>query len=241
MLTTGEVSSTALMTLFNLTTPQLPSDTFEGKDRWDFLVVDIKDGEFWLISRLFIFTVFLHAMRGIKCVAFVESKDEHRRRLIGLASPEAVRTALREVYPWLEEALSKAMVKQSTNFLDPSLPSGDAGVLIREFIKQPDMRQKSKPSSSDDKWTQLGTQPIWEHTEWLTPATVSGYLRKVFYGWDASHYKDSPDIQADKRMRELLRRTAPHIALVNSKGEFNSLLDRHRLLEQMAEQLTKAG
>lgn len=46
--------------------------------------------------------------------------------------------------------------------------------------------------------------------------------------------KDTPDIQADKRMQELLHRKAPYIALVNSKGEFKSLLNREKLLEQVA-------
>jgi hypothetical protein len=40
----------------------------------------IKNGHFWFISRVFIFTVFLQAMRGMKCVVFVESKGIRWKR-----------------------------------------------------------------------------------------------------------------------------------------------------------------
>lgn len=234
MLTAGEVSSTTLMTLFNLTTPQAPSNTFEKKDAWDYLVVDIKDGQFWLISRVFIFTVFLQAMRGVKCIVFVESKGEHRRRLIGLAPPDEVRAALVATNPWLEKALSNAMLEHKVCRLDRSLAAQTAGEIIRTFVEDPEMRMTTTPVSPDD-WTQLGTQYIWEHTRWLTIDTVNAAFRKSFYEWDASHYKDLPGTSAEKRAKELLHCKAPFIALVNSKGEFQRLLDRQKLMAQVVE------
>jgi hypothetical protein len=50
-------------------------------------------------SRIFVFTVFLQAMRVVKCMVFVESEEGYQRHLIGLASPDAVLTALSEKYP----------------------------------------------------------------------------------------------------------------------------------------------
>ena len=92
------------------------------------------------------------------------------------------------------------------------------------------MRQ---PQPADDKWTQLESQPLWEHTEWLTGDKINEYLRPrmVLYEWDSSTYEDTPAIQTDKRTRELVYRKAPFIALVNSKGEFQSLLELQKLLE----------
>lgn len=103
---------------------------------------------------------------------------------------------------------------------------------ISAFEENPEMRAVALPSSSD-KWTLLGTRPIWEHTEWLTREKICEYLSRALYEWDSSHYKDIPDIQTDKRIRELLGLEAPFIALVNSKGEFQRLLDRQKLLEQV--------
>lgn len=177
-MTGGDVDSTTLMTLF---------DSIGTESPLEYLIVDIKDGEFWLISRVFIFTVFLQAMRGVKCVVFVESRDKNYRQFIGLTSTDAVRTALSSAYPWLEDALSKAMINQNTTFLNPSIPSGKAGEIIREFIEQPEMRSNNQPSPSD-KWSKLGTQNIWEHTEWLMSKKVNEYLRQIFYEWDSSQY-----------------------------------------------------
>lgn len=226
-MTGGEVSSTTLMTLF---------ERIDVTSPWDYLIIDIKDGHFWLISRLFIFTVFLQALRGVKCVVFVESKNKNYCQFIGLTSADDVRAALNTECPWLEAALLKAMIQKNITSLHPWLSSDEASQLIYEFINHPEMRKNEFPDSSD-RWTQLGTHSIWEHTEWLTSQKVIKYLHRVFYDWDLSHYKDVPGIQADKRMRELLHRPVPYIALVNSKGEFKSLLSRQKLLEQVAQSL----
>jgi hypothetical protein len=167
-------------------------------------------------------------MRGVKCVVFVETTGEHRRRLIGLASPEAVRTALVGAYPWLEEALSQAMIKYATTHLSPLLLARTAGDIIRDFIERPEMRAKTLPSPPG-QWTQLGTEPIWEHTERLTIETTNKYLRKYFYEWDSSHYKDLPGIPSEKRSKELLHRKSPFVALLNSRDEFQRLVDRQKL------------
>ncbi|GHO97435.1 hypothetical protein KSF_074830 [Reticulibacter mediterranei] len=219
----GEVSSTAFMTLF---------ERIGVTTHWDYLIVDIKKGHSWLISRVFIFMVFLQTMRGVKCVVFVESTGEYHRRLIGLTSPDAVRTALNETYPWFEQALLNAMTRSMIYFLTPSLSPGIAGTIIRNFIEDPEMRAVVQPGVPDE-WTQLGTQSIWEHSEWLTRKNFDTYLKEALYEWDSSHYEDIPNIQTDKRIRELICRKAPFIALVNSKEEFQRLLDRQQLLEQV--------
>lgn len=209
-------------------------DRIKNVTLWDYLIVDIKDGKFWLISRVFIFTVFLQAMRGMKCIVFVETNGDHDLKLIGLASPDAVRRALSEKYDWFEKALSNAMLDNRTAFLSPSLDPGIAGKIIKSFLEDKEMHKDSPPLSGEG-WTQLRTQPSWEHTEWLTRDKFNEDLRKkVLYEWDSSHYKDTPDIQTDKRTRELICRKAPFIALVNSKEEFQRLLDRQKLLEQIA-------
>ncbi len=100
----GEVYSTAITELFGrigVTTP------------WDYLMVDIKDGHFWLVSRVFIFTVFLQAMRGVKSVAFVASQGEHHRQFIGLASPDTVRATLSGEYSWLDPAVKCHVQEQN--------------------------------------------------------------------------------------------------------------------------------
>lgn len=223
----GDVGSTALMTLFQRIGESTP---------WDYLIVDIKDGNFWFVSRVFIFTVFLQALRGLKCVIFVESKDEYRKLLIGLASPEAVRMALGKAYPWLETALLKTLLKFNTPYLAPSLEAHNAGKIIQGFIEDPDMRKNVTPDKPDE-WTQLGTALIWEHTDWLNRENLYKVFREALYEWDSAHYVDAVDIPIEKRAKDLLGRKSPFIALINSKGEFQHLLDRQKLLEQVTQSL----
>jgi hypothetical protein len=248
----GEVSSTALMELFT---------HIGAEEPWDYLIVDIKDGRFWFVSRLFIFTVFLQAMRGLKCVVFVQTSGENRRRLLGLASPEAVRTALGQAFPWLERALENALNKHLPSFLAPALPPDAAGEIIRTFIEERDMRlycdpeELLKPGSNcqiseyqrptdpvkPNEWRRLGDMDIWEHTHWLDLGIrqVSEAVTKSFYERDSSHYVESSDVPAEERIRALLFCKAPYIAVVNSRGELKTLLDRQKLAALVGETLIK--
>jgi hypothetical protein len=237
----GEVYSTALVELFK----QI------GTDRsWDYLIVDVKDGRFWFVSRLFIFTVFLQEMRGLRCVVFVQTSCE-RRRLLGVASPNALRSALGQSFPWLEKALRNSLERHCPKFLAPALPPKIAGEMIRTVIEDRDMRLKCNPveiiKASNisqipeterptdpiipNEWVRLGDLNIWEHTHWLDLSlrSVSDTVRKCFDEWDSSHYEDMPGLSNEERIRQVLCRESRYIALVNSRGEFKALLDRQKL------------
>jgi hypothetical protein len=229
-MTGGDVFSTALMTLF---------ERIQESSTWEYLIVDIKDGRRWLLSRVFIFTVFLKAMRGLKCVVFVETTDSHYRKLIGVASPDAVRLTLLREFPWFESALSESQRNYNIPLLHPSVSPGDAGNIIRHFIEQPEMRANALPAVPE-QWTRLGVQEIWEHTEWLTTENKDRYLRRSFYEWDSSIYLDTPAAQPEARTKELLSRKAPHVALVNSRFEFQGVVDRATLVESAVEASLRA-
>lgn len=227
LMTGGEVNSTSLMTLFQRIGVETP---------WDYLIIDIKDGKFWLISRVFIFTVFLQMMRGVQCVVFVESSNDRQRQLIGIASPNDVRAELDAAFPWFEQALLHAMSEREVYRLHRSLDASRAGEIIRTFIEHEKMRMTTPPNPPAD-WTQLGTQSIWEHTRWLTLEAVNTMLRKSFFEWDASRYNDLPGTPAQTRLKDLLYRKAPFVALVNSRDEFQRLLDRQKLAVVVGEAL----
>lgn len=245
----GDVSSTALMELFN---------RIGANERWDYLIVDVKHNKFWLVSRIFIFTVFLQAMRGLHCVVFVQSAGENRRRLLGLASPEAVRAALGNAFPWLERALSSALCKHSTHFLGPTLSPSEASNIISTFISEQEMRLLSNPKElimpantsqipavlqpiKPEEWVRLGDQDIWEHTHWLdlSISQVNEAIISSFYERDSSHYIEDLSVSTEERTRALLTRKAPYVALVNSQLEFKALLDREKLSAQVVETLLR--
>lgn len=251
----GEVDSTAVKDLF----------VRIGADKpWDYLIVDVKDGRFWFVSRVFIFTVFLQAMRGLKCVVFVETSGEHRRRLLGVASPKAVRTEFVQAFPWLETALNNALSQYPQDCLGPGLSPEGAGNIIDAFIGVPRIMQLScnpmllleKSESSQERDQEQHTEPIkpkewqrlrnatsetWEHTYRLDLdiRRVSEAVTRALYERDSSRYVESLDAPNEEKIRALLFCTAPYVAVVNSQGEFTKLIDRQKLAVLVGETLIK--
>lgn len=248
----GEVDSTTLMILF---------DRIKTEERSAYLIVDVKDGHFWFVSRLFIFSVFLWTMRDLKCVVFVQSSLFHRQCLLGVASPDALCSSLKQGFPWMERALNNAIAQYPPSFLAPELPSHTAGNMVRAFIEDRDMRVQVDPNElaktparssasgaqlptdpiKSNEWLQLGEQHIWEHTHWLDfeISPVSEAVTKSFYEHDSSHYMETQDGFSEERIRQLLARKAPYIAVVNSQNEFMYLLDRQKLAALVGEAAVK--
>jgi hypothetical protein len=70
----------------------------------DYAIVSLAAGNEWLTSRLFIFAVVLGVVRGLRAFVFLETAGEIRRRFIGVATSENVRSRFGRCYLWLEEA-----------------------------------------------------------------------------------------------------------------------------------------
>jgi hypothetical protein len=246
----GDVSDTTGKSLFDRISADTP---------WEYLIVDVKGGRFWYVSRVFIFTLFLQAMRGLKCVVFVQSSDERRYRLIGLASPNSVHEALVQAFPWLEKAYENALRKHMQYSLGPALPPPTAARIIQTFIEDREMRVYCEPAEmikltnscqtpedqrptdpiNPEEWVRRKDMQTWEHTYWLDLSIprVSEAVTKSFFEKDASRYVESPDVSTEDRNRALLRRKSPYIALMNSQGEFKALIDRQKLVALVAETL----
>lgn len=250
-MTGGEANNSAFMTLF---------EHIKADISWDYMIVDVKDGRFWFISRVFIFTFFLQAMRGLKCVVFVKTSGESNRKLIGISSSEAIRSALWQTFPWMEKALKNALERHKTCFIDPELQPSTAGDIIQSFIKDREMQLTCNPGVlttpskctipedqrptdpiKKDEWVRIKDKDIWEHTHWLDfeIKQVNEAVKKSFYERDSSNYMESPDVSNEEQIRALLFRKAPYVALVNSQHEFKALIDRQKLVALIGEALIK--
>jgi hypothetical protein len=76
--------------------------------RIDYAIVDLGEGESWLSSRLFILSIILRRMRGLRAVVFVATVGSTRRRFIGVCSSEVIRWRLAARWPRFESALAAA-------------------------------------------------------------------------------------------------------------------------------------
>ncbi len=225
----GDVTSTTIMELFQ----RIHDDT-----NWHYLVVDIGNGRRWLISRLFLFTAIFRYMRGLKCVVFVETTNQHRKRLLGIADPERVRVALANKYPWFDQALVHAWMNQNLPILAEPLPKDKAEFIVNDFI-QDDRVQRREDPQDHKEWEQLSGQPVWEHTKWLDIQRLNEDLGEAFFDRDASQFESSPETLSNERNKAVLRRACPFVALVNDQGEFKGLADRQVFLDRLARRLTE--
>jgi hypothetical protein len=226
----GEVTTTTIMTLFD----RIRDDTV-----WKYLIVDLKDGRQWLESRLYLFTSILQQMGGLRIVIFVRSSESEYQGFIGMAKPEDVRRALEEKYSWfrqiLEQSFSAAGVVATFDPLPATrqLLSRDVAKVVSEkFIFDPEMQTPNDPEIPG--WSQLKPGGSWDHSHWLTVERFNTDLRRVLFNPALSQLEDTPDISNEKRTRALLRRPVPFVAIVNRNGEFQRLVDRQVLIEQVA-------
>jgi hypothetical protein len=83
-------------------------NSLKALSRWDYLLVDIEEGHFWLTSRLFIFSLLLRRVRGLRCVVVVETAKGLSRRLLGITTPEQLGQVLAGRFPWFNDALAEA-------------------------------------------------------------------------------------------------------------------------------------
>jgi len=198
----------------------------------DYAVIDLGGGQQWLTSRLFIFAVLLGRMRGLRCLVFLETTGETRRRFIGFAAPEGIRWGLARRYPWLEKAFVNAYGQWGDYQIQSNrgaLQLGQAINLVQKFLEEV---QKNPLEGNPLEWTSVGEPPLWEHAKWLDGARLERVLHDFL---DVSSMPESPDMPPADRAKAALRRAGAFVALVGDGGRFKTLVDRQALLEKLAE------
>ena len=81
-----------------------------------YFIVDIGEGKHWLISRVFLFTYVLWKIGAIRCVVFVERRAQYKKRLLGVASPAMVCSAIGKKYDWFDSARTAAWALKKDEF-----------------------------------------------------------------------------------------------------------------------------
>lgn len=74
----------------------------------DYLVIDLRGGEAWLTSRLYLFATVLPKVLSLRCFVFVGDRGPVPRYFLGLASPKFVVSQFEAQYPWLPKAMTEA-------------------------------------------------------------------------------------------------------------------------------------
>jgi hypothetical protein len=213
----------------------------------EYAIVDLRSGNAWLTSRLFVFALILGEVSGLRAFVFLESVAGNRRRFLGVATPANVRRALGRRYPWLEESFAKALITHYPKQAEPTTPltskfsnqlspftaaePWNISNFVRKFIEEL-QRTIDPPANESKSYLEIETQPkTWERTHWIDGERLERDLvGSLEYSW----VEESPDSPRSTVAEAVIRRNASFVALVDSDRRFISLVDRYALLAEMS-------
>jgi hypothetical protein len=214
-----------------------------GSIKADYAVVDLGKGQEWLTTRLFMFSLLLGMMGGIRALVFLESSNGTRRKFLGIAAPLDVQKALAGRYPWLEEAwlkASAAVYSDKTSEADGPACSYDGEPLfcgagqemVADFVQQFIRLVQSStdpPARENEAYVTVGTEPeTWERAQWVDGERLERDLGGCL---EFSWCQDSPDKSRKAIANAVMRRSSPLVALVDSDRRFLGLVDRVAVLD----------
>jgi hypothetical protein len=216
----------------------------------DYAVVDLRSGNAWLTSRLFLFSIILGEIRGLRGFVFLETTSDQRRRFLGFATPTAVRRGLGSRYPWLEEAFAKAIAAQYPDIKPPEMPqvskfsnmtyplqgseSWPITNVVRKFIEEL-QRTTDPPPQEQSSYLEIESTPkSWERAGWLNGERLE---RALTGGLSFDWVTYSPDLPQKEIVDSVIRRNSPFVALVDSDRRFLGLVDRLVLLNDFAKKM----
>ena len=216
----------------------------------DYAIVDLRSGKAWLTSRLFIFSLILGEVTGLRAFVFLESTPNTRRKFLGAATPANVRRSLGRGYPWLEEAFARTLsneypsvnqvesqgVSKFSNQISPFSPGEPWRVsnFVQKFVENL-QRTTDPPEDEGRSYLEIGAVPkTWERAHWINGERLERDLSGVLeYAW----VDESLDSPRRKVSEAVIRRNTSFVALVDSDRRFVGLVDRYAMLSQMS----KAG
>ena len=213
----------------------------------DYAEIDLGAGQEWLTSRLFIMAIVFARVKGIRCLVFVETSGNIRRRFVGSAKPEKIRWALAKKYSWLEQGYAQAysavingpnqaFIVDRLGRLGSQSSADDPQAsleLLKQFLQQVQSPSGFMPPGAPD-WIEIDpAPPTMEHTSWLTSADIESML-----GEDLNRsYLRSSELRSKRgadQVRMFLATPGQFQAVVGDDGRFEYVLDREVLLEQVS-------
>ena len=95
--------------------------------------MDLGAGAEWLSSRLYVLSVIMRRMRGLRAIVFVETDTTVRRKFVGVCECEAARWRLAAKWPRFESALAAAELNVWGHPYDVPAPTPDVtGTIVIE-------------------------------------------------------------------------------------------------------------
>jgi hypothetical protein len=226
----------------------------------DFTVIDLEDGDAWLTTRVFILAAQLERFRGLRCIVFLQTVDHMSGRLVGVATPQAVRWAFAMKWPYLEEEYARAYSEILTERRAKVI--SDRGALEPEVTQAIFMRFLNgnphrnpatealtfignQPPGPNEEWVSLGksdpNQPASE--TWERAQSLDGRSLQDILGHRLSRacVIDTLDATPEKMVQSILRQNAPFVAKLRQDFSFDTIVDRFALATRLADASGQGG
>ncbi|WP_425084948.1 hypothetical protein [Ruegeria profundi] len=226
-------------------------EQLEASDKADYAVVDLGRGNEWLDSRLFILSVLMAELRGIRAIVFLESVTDARRSFVGVADAGAVYRNLGAKLPWLEEAYRRAMttipekslleVFAAQQVLSNYLTLLQKQQGIANLVGNPPLSGGTvfSPEDFEDEDGVLVSDPddppvMVEHASWLNGDRLESLLGDDL---DTSSIRKSElrGLSEREKVGTILSEPGPFIAITRRDNRLEDLIVRKRLMDHVCD------
>lgn len=205
----------------------------------DYAIFDLGDGKQWLSSRLYLFVLIFHQMRGLRRIVFVNQRSG-QHDFVGTADPREVRYALAIRYPWLEQTFAASYANLPglrINTTHGSLDQDMAVLLIKNFLSNPVISFPGKqPLTFENEWTYLENSQRSEHAEWIDTQRLKDILQGIL----DTTWISRRDLEVKSKMDQaklILSFKSQFVGVLDSNHRFEKLIDRNLILEELARSL----
>ena len=208
----------------------------------DCALIDLGKGDEWLTSRLFLLSFLLKQLRNLRCFVFVQSGDAKEKRYIGNATPEQVQDAIIRRFPKYADELDSILL----NFTGISLYKTRAGVQNLPNVTLPNVSASlstimyqfvntiSGQNPSGPDWVQLSGNINYENAAW-----VDEYQIRKMLGKELNESYVIKDIQTTEKelVKKVMTGKGEFVAIVDVNHNYQALVDRFGMLEQISKML----
>jgi hypothetical protein len=221
----------------------------------DVAIIDLGAGKDWLTSRLYLFSALLEELQGVRCLVFLADSDAGPARVLGLASPQSVRKALKDHEPWLGQTYVAAYARHRGAILrqtseeprdlfgawatDIDLsPGGDIEIPQAQAIAETFVRLNQRKTTPPDTnaWRRFrfvdpggSTEIRWEHTQWIRPKRLPRALALTI--GSGSVVAIDPESPLSDRNRRVMLQERQFVALTETNGTLRGVVDRISLVD----------
>jgi hypothetical protein len=207
----------------------------------DYGIIDLGKGKEWLTSRLYILSIILERMKGIKSFVFLETSGDQRQKFVGWAEPKMIRWAFARRFAWLEKAFRSAygeipdfeIVSSYGKLAEPNQPEDPqpAIYLLQKFLEK---IQGFPPKPDDPEWQYIDTvSNTYEHAQWLTSEKIEDIMGKYL----VTDYINLIQLQGKKKSEQInlvLAETGQYVAITKEDKRFDSIIERYEILESVS-------